>query len=314
VSQHHPLTSIRDRQNPAYLEFLADQKSEREAEEAKRQAEIDADPENLFKRAANESAEITRNAVLNDYLSDDILGGEYERIGNRKVNLEVAESNFKWFVENTATFDKAKMRKPLLAAMIRSDLSPVAKNFTRCHELLLEYNGYPKGVAHTLPDALVEEEPIDLRSPEEIRSDSHHDYMTLVVGVDESGRQWTEEMLDRLDAKSALRLRRLFEKGHRGSAGLDEYIDARQRQHEYEASLGDDELGETPERNNAGLTPAELSRDFDAFIAESRWRQSSANGRALISEVARRSLTPSLRNLALIDNYLRKTGRYPEKR
>jgi hypothetical protein len=42
-------------------------------------------------------------------------------------------------------------------------------------------------------------------------------YCTEVVGNDEHGVDYTEEMLDALPAKEALRLRRLFETGTRGN-------------------------------------------------------------------------------------------------
>jgi len=55
-----------------------------------------------------------------------------------------------------------------------------------------------------------------------------------VVGTDEMGRQWTEEAIDReLSAKDGLRLRRLFEQGHRGSNLLTirrEILDTKQIQ------------------------------------------------------------------------------------
>jgi hypothetical protein len=61
----------------------------------------------------------------------------------------------------------------------------------------------------------------------------HQRYIDEVVGVDELGKQWTEAELDELPAKEALRLRRLFEKGHRGDSRLDTYRevqDIKQRQ------------------------------------------------------------------------------------
>jgi hypothetical protein len=52
-------------------------------------------------------------------------------------------------------------------------------------------------------------------------------YMTEIVGNDELGHDFTEEMLDKLPAKEALRLRRLFEKGHRGDNRMDLFFEMR---------------------------------------------------------------------------------------
>jgi hypothetical protein len=49
------------------------------------------------------------------------------------------------------------------------------------------------------------------------------------------GKKWTEAELDALPAKEALRLRRLFEKGHRGDSHLDTYREIQDIKQQQEA-------------------------------------------------------------------------------
>jgi hypothetical protein len=81
--------------------------------------------------------------------------------------------------------------------------------------------------------------PAPMAAPEEVSltaAERHviarQNYIELIVGNDEHGVNYTEEMLDKLPAKEALRLRRLFEKGHRGSSLMDQYFEVRDAQAE----------------------------------------------------------------------------------
>jgi|HubBroStandDraft_5_1064220.scaffolds.fasta_scaffold06846_10 hypothetical protein len=79
------------------------------------------------------------------------------------------------------------------------------------------------------PMAMPEEVPLTAAERHVI---ARQNYIELIIGNDEHGVNYTEEMLDKLPAKEALRLRRLFEKGHRGSILMDQYFEVRDAQAE----------------------------------------------------------------------------------
>jgi hypothetical protein len=67
--------------------------------------------------------------------------------------------------------------------------------------------------------------------------DRQQRYATIIVGNDEMGRNYTEADLDAMPAKEALRLRRLFEKGHRGNQLFDQFLDTKDAQSARDAEL-----------------------------------------------------------------------------
>jgi hypothetical protein len=66
---------------------------------------------------------------------------------------------------------------------------------------------------------------------------ARQNYIELVVGIDEHGKQWTDEMLDQIDSKQALRLRRLFETGTRGNSNMLTYLDVKDAQAQRDLEL-----------------------------------------------------------------------------
>lgn len=71
--------------------------------------------------------------------------------------------------------------------------------------------------------------PVAEPEPEQLSAAEQHvidrqNYCTVIVGNDEHGVDYTEEMLDALPAKEGLRLRRLIEKGNRGDSRFDMFL------------------------------------------------------------------------------------------
>jgi hypothetical protein len=113
----------------------------------------------------------------------------------------------------------------------RNNLSPASlESFKLAHAILKLWRCYPDEFA-----PVVEEQPAQ---PVLSRSDQaiveHQNYIELIVGTDEYGKSWTAAELDRLPAKDELRLRRLFEKGHRGSNLYDVYREIKDIQQQQE--------------------------------------------------------------------------------
>jgi hypothetical protein len=205
--------SVRDRADGSRETYVREFAAEIQAA---RKAAEDADPLLRFQAAANAAAEATRENILTTRLSEEFLPGE--RIAGRKVDENVAAQNFKTWVGLTPSFKKW-MADVFLDALSRNDLAPIADNFDPLHKLLIEYGCYPEEPVALAP---VVEAPTYTKSEQAILD--HQRYVEEIVGHDEQNTAWTEEMLDRLPADLALRLRRLFETGMRGNNRLREYM------------------------------------------------------------------------------------------
>jgi len=208
--------------DPDFLEwqrsYQAEQDAAKAAADAAQAAVEAADPVLAFQKASNAEAQAIRELILTGYVPESIL--PVERIGGRRIVESAKISNFKWFADNTQTFERW-MAGQLIDVAFRSDIAPVAANYLALHNLMLSFSAYIEPVeqpAVTEPEVV---EPVLSRSEQMVIA--HHAYVNDVVGVDEAGREWREVELDQLPAKDALRLRRLFEKGHRGSSLLDTY-------------------------------------------------------------------------------------------
>jgi hypothetical protein len=239
----------RDRREgtPAYEQFLIDRAAEA-AEEQRLQAEAQANadaqnPELQFQQASNRLAEETRQVILTGYIPQSLLN--VERMNGRKiVNVDAAVRNFRYFADNTPGFKKY-MADALISAAERSDLAPVAPSYTALFNLMTEYNCFGEEPAQVAAPAPMEEvAPVLSRSDQAILD--HQRFMEEIVGTDELGRQWTAFELDQLPAKDELRLRRLFEQGHRGSNLLTtrrEILDIKQQQDAERARIAAEQNG-----------------------------------------------------------------------
>jgi hypothetical protein len=226
------------RSGPAYEQWLVDRQKEIDAEKEAADAAQANDPVAIYAAAANAEAEAQRELVLHGRLSDRYMSdfGAVARESFTEGQVEIAMNEF---MAQTPDYVQTKANAAVLVEFVwRNNLSPGARTSYRlAHKILALYAAYPdaeKPVAQQPvqpePEAVVE--PVLSRSEQAILD--HHAYVNDVVGTDEMGRQWTEEAIDReLSAKDGLRLRRLFEQGHRGSNLLTirrEILDTKQIQ------------------------------------------------------------------------------------
>ncbi len=200
--------------DPTFIEWQKEYQAEQEAAKAVVEA---ADPVLQAQRALDAEALAVQELLRTGYVPDSMLPG-VERMNGRVIANEAAAiRNWKYFADTCPTFQHW-MADALLSAAERSDLAPIAPNYLALHNLMLEYGAYPEPPAVT-ETAPITEEP--MHTPSELAVLKHQDYMTKIVGVDETGREWTDEAIDReLSAKDGLRLRRLFESGTRGDSRL----------------------------------------------------------------------------------------------
>jgi hypothetical protein len=209
----------RDRrvEDPTFIEWQAARALEVEQEKAAADAAQEAadaqNPELMFKRTADAEAQTILELLRTGYVPESILA--VERINGRKVVESVQISNWKYFADTCPTFQRW-MAEQLIDSSLRNDIAPVAANYLALHNLMLQYGAYVEPVQEVAPAVEEPAQQVLSRSDQAILD--HHAYVNDVVGTDEMGRQWTEEAIDReLSAKDGLRLRRLFEQGHRGS-------------------------------------------------------------------------------------------------
>jgi hypothetical protein len=218
--------------DPAFLEYLADQAKEQAAIKAEQDALAAQDPTVMYTAAANRLAEETRELILTGYIPDTLLSG-CERMAGRVIKDEgAAIRNFQWFVQNTPSFHPHYMGRPLLDAAERSDLAPTGPNYTALFNLMVQYGAFPEEPAQpVVTETVVEVLPVLSRSEQAVID--HQRYCDEIIGHDESGKGWTMQMVDALPSKEMLRLLRLFEQGHRGSNLLTirrEILDLKQQQ------------------------------------------------------------------------------------
>jgi hypothetical protein len=217
------------------------------------------------------------------------------------------------------------MEKQLLTYATQHDIAPVAPAFLALHNLLLEYGCYEEPVA--APVAVERVEPavftdhrgyqwtqseIDELPPDQRASLNHQIYTDQIIGHDESGKPWTEQS----GAKEALRLRRLFTKGHRGNQDADNRYASQERQKAYETSLAvqgfDAELADmgfgTPVRDRE-FDQQQIEKDFEKFSQSGLWKKSDRGARLLISTLQSADLLPWIENLKIVAAYLKATGK-----
>jgi hypothetical protein len=208
-----PVGARDHRSGPAFEAWKIERQAEIDAEKAAQDAAAANDPVAIYAATANAEAQAIRELVLTVYVPDSILPG-VERIGGMKVIEEPAIRNWKHFADTCSTFQRW-MARPLLDAAERSDIAPIASNYLALHNLMLQYSAYPEPPAQPVVTETQVEVPV--LTPSEQAVIDHQRYLEEIVGIDELGTQYTEAMLDELPSKQALRLRRLFESGHRGS-------------------------------------------------------------------------------------------------
>ena len=207
------MRNTRDRRvnDPAYIQWQKDY-----------QAEQDATPEAKFKAAADADAEVRRQIVLTQPLSDEYLSG-FGKVDHSVAKDEVAVLNTTNRFAAQADYVRSRANsETVVDFVLRNNLNPAnIDSFNLAHAILKLWNGYKDEVT-PVETAPVEPEQVLSRSDQMIVD--HQNYIDNIVGTDEYGKSWTEEMIDKeLDAKAGLRLRRLFEKGHRGSSLYDVY-------------------------------------------------------------------------------------------
>jgi hypothetical protein len=214
----------------AYEQYLIDRAAEVAEEQRQRDAAqaaaVAADPVLSFQKASNQLAEEMRTTIQTTRLGQDVLPGE--RINGRKINEDVAISNFKLFATTQPGFKKDIHGRQLLDMMEFQDLAPLVENYKALFALMTEYALFvepeqeaPQQETRYTDAQLVD--PVSLLTPSEQAVYKHQQYCEKIIGHDESGRGWTMQQVDALPSKEMLRLLRLFEQGHRGSNLLTVY-------------------------------------------------------------------------------------------
>jgi hypothetical protein len=209
----------------SYANFLEEQ--HREEEEQKRRAE-EAEAERLqplndararFEETARAEAEEQRQRILTQRLTEQEFPGE--RVSGRSLSADTCAALFKNWAAKTPTF-RREFADTFLDFISRNDIVPSMESFDSVHTLLLEWAGYPE-VAAPVQSAAVrhtEQQP----TPSELAAKAREARMTTIVVTDPAtGIQYTEHALSLLPSREELRLRRIAEKGHPGSAAADAY-------------------------------------------------------------------------------------------
>jgi len=217
--------------DPAFLEYLADQAKEQAAIKAEQDALAAQDPTVMYQQAVNTEAEAVLKILRTAYIPESLL--PIERLNGRVIgNTDAMIRNWQFFAANTPSFKAKYMGRPLLDAAERAQIIPTAPAYTALHELLLQYGAYPEPPAQpVVTETVVEVPPVLSRSEQAVID--HQRYCDEIIGHDESGKGWTMQMVDALPSKEMLRLLRLFEQGHRGSNLLTirrEILDLKQQQ------------------------------------------------------------------------------------
>jgi hypothetical protein len=207
--------------DPAYIQWQKEYQAEQDAA----QAAAASTPEAQYKAALDELHAEERNAVLTGVISDVNLAkfGTVVRGSCSEAQTILARTEFR---EMATDYVRTPANGTTLCAMVaRNGLhqgNPYS--YMLCHKILQLWAGYPDA---TVPVEQPEQttryknvEVVDPRStltPSERAIYDHQQHIDKIVGHDEFGKGWTEAELDQLPSKDELRLRRLFEQGHRGS-------------------------------------------------------------------------------------------------
>jgi hypothetical protein len=245
------MNRARDRREgtPAYEEYLRDRQAELDAEKAAADAAAANDPVAMAQRAMDAEAEATRALVLTGRLSDRFMSDFGAVVREPSFTEAQVENALNEFKAQTPDYVQTKANAAVLVEFIyRNNLSPGARTSYRlAHKILALWNWYVDEVAPQIAQEaapVAEVVPVLSRSEQAILD--HQKFMEEIVGTDEMGKQWTAFELDRLPAKEELRLRRLFEEGHRGSNLLTvrrEILDVKQQQDAERARIAAEQEG-----------------------------------------------------------------------
>jgi hypothetical protein len=208
-----------DTTSQAYLDWQRERQVEIDAEKAAVEA---ADPVLSFEKASDAEAQAVLQTIRTGYIPDSIL--PVERLNGRAIANEAAAiANFKYFAESTGSF-QYWMASQLLDIAERSQIVPTAPAYLALHNLLLTWGIYEEPVQA----APVVSEPT-AKTPKWTRTEQanidHQSYCEDIIGHDESGKEWTMQLVDALPSKDMLRLLRLFESGTRGASNLRTYME-----------------------------------------------------------------------------------------
>jgi hypothetical protein len=225
---------------PAYEEWVAERAKEVQEEQrlqAEAQANADAqNPELQFKRAADAEAQTILELLRTGYVPESVLPGA-ERMNGRVIsNQQAAINNWKYFATTCPTF-QIWMGRQLLDASERSDLSPIAPNYQKLHELMLQYGAYIEPVVEQ-PVAQPEVEPtsrIAQWKPSEQFKVEQANLDKVFAVVD--GVEISERYLNSLPSREELKIRRKLEKGHAGNQNFDTFLEIKDAQFERDAEI-----------------------------------------------------------------------------
>ena len=138
----------------------------------------------------------------------DFLKGYGPLNHSSEITDEAAKDEGDRFLQATNWVRSNANSRVLLEKISEAGLLPYAVNLVAVCAYCRANNLFPEATEYTPSDRAVL---------------AHQHYCEEIVGHSEDGKGWTEQMLDALDSKSALRLRRLFETGTRGDSRLLEY-------------------------------------------------------------------------------------------
>jgi hypothetical protein len=232
------MRATRDRRvnDPIYLQYLDDLAKEQAAIKAEQDALADQTPEAMYKRAADAEAQTILELLRTGYVPESVL--PVERINGRSVIESAKINNFKWFAENEPNFERW-MAEQLIDAAFRNDIVPVAPNYKKLHELMLQYSAYeepaqpvaqPEPASATEPTSRIAQwKPSEKFKVEQANLDK---VFALVDGVEIS-----ERYLNSLPSREELKIRRKLEKGYAGNQNFDTFLEIKDAQFERDAEI-----------------------------------------------------------------------------
>lgn len=216
------MRATRDRRvnDPIYLQYLDDLAKEQAAIKAEQDALADQTPEAMYERAADAEAQTILELLRTGYVPESVL--PVERINGRSVVQSAKINNFKWFAENEPNFERW-MAEQLIDCAFRNDIVPVAPNYKKLHELMLQCSAYEEPAQPVAQPEV--EKPEQVLTPSQLAEQHYMQRRTNIVVHDPvSGKDFTEYDLEHnVDSKTELRLRRLME-GRIGNEQYDEFL------------------------------------------------------------------------------------------
>jgi hypothetical protein len=233
--------------SPAYQEYLRDKQAEDDAAKAAADAAAAAEiarvtqtPEALYKAAINtvfqSEQEQVRTGVINEvYLAQF---GEFQK-GTCSESDAIATRIL--FRTTTSDFIRNNTNGATLVAMVQRNglLESDIRSYQICHEICKTWGLYVDADPEPMVEQpVVEPEPV---VEQEVLTPSQQ-YMAnraskdVVIGIAD-GVEITERMLEAMPSKDELRIRRVLEKGHSGSAAFDEYLNVRDAQFERDKEI-----------------------------------------------------------------------------